>query len=138
MRRALTIGTILVQLLAATAVFGWFNGQASASHTVSTATLQPPTNLAVQTGCSLLSGSADLSWTATPSTFATGYKIERLKGGVLEPAATATVTPRTATSLVQTGLTTDTTYTWRIYAYRSGWTSTAVEVTAKTPSLCLI
>jgi hypothetical protein len=114
-----------------------FAAPTAAAHTLSSATLQPVSGLSVTTGCALvlLGPEADLSWTATPSTFAAGYTVERWRGSTLED--TTTVTPRTTTSLTQTGLATGTTYTWRLRASYRAWTSTAVSVTKSTPGLCL-
>lgn len=117
---------------------GSFTGPASASHSISSATLEPASMVAAATGCSGLvdlSAKADLSWTATPSTFAEGYKVERWSGPTLE--TTADVTPRTSTTRTETGLATGTTYTWKVYAYARLWTSAAATVTGTTPALCL-
>lgn len=121
----------------AVAAWGSFSSSTKAEHTLSSHTLQPASNLSVTTGCSLLvlGPKADLTWTATPSTFASGYKVERWRGSTLE--ATATVTPRTTTSLTQTGLRSGTSYTWRVYAYYLSWTSTVISATGSTPGLCL-
>ncbi|MEW6473984.1 MAG: fibronectin type III domain-containing protein [Actinomycetota bacterium] len=128
----------LVMLVMARAAFGSWAGSVSASHSLSTATLEPVSGLTVATGCSGLLdllAKADLSWTATPSGFAEGYKVERWQDLTVE--ATAVVTPRTSTTSTQTGLATGTTYTWKVYAYAHSWTSTIVAVTATTPALCL-
>jgi len=128
----------LVALLGpAVAAWATFSGSATAAQTLSSSTLQPASNLSVTTGCSLLvlGPKADLTWTATPSTFASGYKVERWRGSTLE--ATTTVNQRTTTSLTQTGLRSGTTYTWRVYAYYLSWTSTLVSATKSTPGLCL-
>jgi hypothetical protein len=78
---------------------------------------------------------ATLSWTETPSTFAEGYTVERWRGSELE--ATTTVTPRTTTTLTETGLRAGTLYTWKVRAFVSSWSSTEVSVTASTPGPCL-
>jgi hypothetical protein len=117
---------------------GSFTGPGSASQSISTATLEPISNLAVATGCSGLldlSAKADLSWTATPSTFAEGYTVERWRGLTLD--ATAGVTPASSTTRTETGLATGTTYTWKVYAYARSWTSTITTVAATTPAVCL-
>jgi hypothetical protein len=137
--RVLVAGLVVAALtfgLAVPASAG-FATTTKAAHTLSSGTLQPAAGLSVTTGCSLLilGPKADLSWTATPSTFAEGYKVERWRGTTLD--TTTTVTPRTTTSLTQTGLRTDTTYTWRVYAYHQLWTSTQISATKSTPGLCL-
>lgn len=118
--------------------FASFGSGASATHDISSATLSPASNLIASTSCGpllSLTAKADLSWTATPSTFASGYKVERWLGGVLQ--ATTTVTPRTTTARTETGLATGTTYTWKVRSYVQGWTSSLVTVSAATPGLCL-
>lgn len=131
---ALTLVAVVGPAVAAGAAFSSTN---TAAHTLSSGTLQPASNLSVTTGCSLLvlGPKADLTWTGTPSTFASGYKVERWRGSTLE--ATTTVSPRTTTSLTETGLQSGTTYTWRVYAYHLSWTSTAVSATKSTPGVCL-
>ncbi len=140
LRRRLVLAGVLALVApvgTAAAAWGSFSSSTGAAHTLSSHTLQPASNLSVTTGCSLLllAPEAKLTWTATPSTFATGYKVERWRGSTLE--ATTTVTPRTTTSLTETGLGTGTTYTWRVYAYYLSWTSSVVSATETTPSLCL-
>ncbi len=115
-----------------------FSEATSASHTISSANLGPASNLSATTSCGpllSLTAKATLNWTATTATFASGYKVERWLGAVLQ--STATVTPRTSTSLTQTGLATGTTYTWKVYAYFQSWTSAVVSVSGTTPGLCL-
>ncbi len=110
---------------------------ASARQTLSSATLHPASDLSVTTGCSLLilGPKADLSWTATYSTFATGYEVERWRGSILEEVTS--VTPRTTTTLTQTGLQSATSFTWVVQAFHVAWTSTQVSVTGSTPGVCL-
>jgi hypothetical protein len=75
--------------------------------------------------------SAVLSWTASPSSWATGYALERVVGGVVQ--ATATVTPVSGTSTSDGPLVNGTSYTYRLWAYRGTWRSTVLS-TAITPS----
>ena len=75
--------------------------------------------------------SANLAWTASPSTWATGYRLERTSGGTAQPPST--VTPISATSTVDGPLVNGTTYTYRLWAYHGTWTSSAVSATL-TPS----
>jgi hypothetical protein len=100
----------------------------------------PATNFTATTRCSLVIAKpvADLAWTATTSSWADGYRIERWKGTTLEttiiinnPATT------TYTDAVASGLLTGTTYTWRIVATRASWNSTTASATATTPPICL-
>ena len=75
--------------------------------------------------------SASLTWTASPSTWATGYVLERVVGGSVE--ATQTVTPISSTSTTDGPLVNGTAYTFRLWAYGGTWTSPAVTTTL-TPS----
>lgn len=139
-RRALVVAAVMFQLGGATAALALFTRMTPAVHTLATNTLGPLTNLAVSTACNgllSLSAKANLSWTATPSTFASGYKIERWKGAVLQ--TTITVDPRSATAYTDNPpLSGSTNYTWKVHAYmtNTSWTSPVVSVSATTP-LCL-
>lgn len=75
--------------------------------------------------------SASLNWAASPSTWATGYRLERSVGGTVQP--TVTVTPIGTTSRTDGTLVNGTTYSYRLWAYHGTWVST--DVTAGlTPS----
>lgn len=129
---------VVAVLPTSSGAFASFLSGASATHDISSAALSPVSNLTASTSCGPLlsfTAKADLSWTATPSTFASGYKVERWLGGVLQ--FTTTVSPRTTAALTETGLATGTTYTWKVYSYVQGWTSSVVTVSAATPALCL-
>jgi hypothetical protein len=75
--------------------------------------------------------SASLTWTASPTAAATGYRLERVVGGAVQ--ATATVTPVSSTATTDGTLVNGTAYTYRLATYRGSWTSTAVTA-ALTPS----
>ena len=68
--------------------------------------------------------SASLTWTASPSTWATGYRLERSVGGTVQ--ATATVTPISATATSSGPLVKGTTYGFRLWAYYGTWVSSSV------------
>lgn len=71
--------------------------------------------------------SAQLSWTASPSTWATGYVLERLVGASVQ--ATSTLSGRTNVNVTQNSLVNGTDYTFRLTAASSGtWRSTSVSV----------
>jgi hypothetical protein len=137
-RVVLAVLMVLAQGLGATHALGAFSGAGVAGHTLASATLQPVSNLGATTSCGpllSLSAKVNLSWLATPSTFATGYKVERWRGSTLQN--TATVTPRTTVTRTENNLATGTTYTWKVYSYFASWTSSVVSVTAATPGVCL-
>lgn len=71
--------------------------------------------------------SASLTWTASPSTWATGYHLERVVSGSVQ--ATKTVTPISSTSTTDGPLVNGTAYTFRLWAYHGTWTSLVVTAT---------
>jgi hypothetical protein len=75
--------------------------------------------------------SASLTWTASPTSAASGYRLERVVGGTVQ--STATVTPISAASTTDGTLINGTAYTYRLRTYYGTWTSTAVSTTF-TPS----
>jgi hypothetical protein len=73
---------------------------------------------------------AILTWTASPSSWATGYRGERIVGGTVQATSSA---PMGTTTVTDPGLVNGTTYTYRVWAHRGTWVSTAVTTTL-TPS----
>ena len=69
---------------------------------------------------------ASLSWTATPSAWADGYRGERVVGGTVQATSSA---PMGTTTVTDTGLVNGTTYTYRVWAYRGTWASSVVTTT---------
>ena len=67
---------------------------------------------------------ASLSWTPTPSTWATGYQGERVVGGAVQ--LSSAVPSVTVTTVTDWGLSNGTTYTYRVRAYRGAWVSSDV------------
>ena len=74
---------------------------------------------------------AGLTWTASPSAWATGYRLERSAGGTVQE--TRSLTPVGTTTATEGSLSNGVTYTFRLWAYRGTWVSTAVTATL-TPS----
>jgi hypothetical protein len=72
---------------------------------------------------------ASLVWTATPSTWATGYQGERVVGGTVYGPITV---PLDTTTFTDTGLANGTTYTYGVWAYRGAWMSDEAVVTLTT------
>jgi hypothetical protein len=64
---------------------------------------------------------ASLSWTATSSTFASGYKLQRWVGSTQENQTQ--ITPRTTTTATDATLANGTAYTFKLFAYYQSWTS---------------
>jgi hypothetical protein len=109
--------------------------------TVATSTLTPAKGLAAaQVNCrSNKNPEIEVSWTATSSTYATSYTVER---------ATASTGPYTSLGSVAIGktsytdksasLTYSTTYYYRVAAVYASWTATSTTASIKTlDSLCL-
>lgn len=74
----MAVVTLVVATLASASVaFAGFDDTDSVSHTISTDTLQPPTNPTTAHGPCVIgvSASVTVSWTATPSSWADGYEI---------------------------------------------------------------
>ncbi len=74
---------------------------------------------------------ANLTWTASTSTWASGHTLERLVGGSVQ--TTSTVTPISVRSTSDGPLVNGTAYTYRLSAYSGTWTSPVVTTTL-TPS----
>jgi hypothetical protein len=90
--------------------------QASSTGSFTTDTLDPPTGLGAVGGLN-----AQLTWTITPDTYASGYEILRstVSGGGY--ALVATATPRTVASHTDTPV--PNTYYYVLRSYFSNWTS---------------
>lgn len=134
--RTLLAGLVAGLLLIAPAATAAFLDAPTSNGSFTTTSLAPASALTGTTSCNgTLSTKVNLSWTATPSTLATGHIVERWQGGTMQNSTT--VTPRTTTTLQQTGLPVATTYTWRVKASFQSWTSSEITVTRTTPTLCL-
>lgn len=79
----------------------------------------------------LTTPSASLTWTTSPSAWASGYRLERVVGSTVE--ATQTVTPVSASSTTDGPLANGTAYSFRLWAYHGTWSSPVVTATL-TPS----
>jgi hypothetical protein len=111
---------------------------ASQAHQISTATLAPPTGTSAATGncVPVLSVQVQVSWTATPSTFADGYRVFRSATSGGPYSLIGTVGGRTTTSFTDTGVTFLTTYHYVVQATRDLWrsvNSTQASFTTPTP-----
>jgi hypothetical protein len=132
---------LAAMLLTASVASASFLDGEYASATLSTDTLQPPTNLAAGHGpCTAgLVASITLTWTATPSTWADGYEV---LGSLLPTgpfAVVGTVAGASSTSHTVTGLAFGTTYHYVVKATKGNWRSPATAVASRTTlsALCL-
>ena len=135
-RKSFVAGFAVATALTATWAQAGFSRSDSASLSVSTGALAPPTSPSAVPGCAgALNPKITLSWTATTSTFATGYVIRRrLVGGLY--ATVATVSGRTTTTYADSGLLANTTYQYVVQAAYQSWTADSSPVSATTPFLC--
>ena len=125
------------------ATFAWasFTDAESASHTLDTATLEPPTNLAIgpATCTAGVADSVTLTWTKSPSAWADGYEVK----GSLIPGGpylvTQHVSGRDTESTVVGGLAFQTTYHFVVTATKGSWRSqpTATVSRLTRSALCL-
>jgi hypothetical protein len=135
-RRRIAVGLTLFATVIGRAgvAIASFSGATAAAPTLATATLAPASGLSAAAACNgLFSAKATLTWTATTSTFASGYKIQRNKNGNPDGPLTTSA----STTVTQTGLATGTSYSWNLYAYYQSWTSSVITTSATTPGLCL-
>jgi len=109
--------------------------------TISTATLAPPTAVTATGACQalVLGPEIQLAWTATSSTYATGYKIYRSTTNGGPYTLVTTVTGRSTTSYTDTGASGfATTYYYVLTALYLNWISiNSTQATGTTPTLCL-
>jgi hypothetical protein len=123
---------VLVALLVATTVavpitLARFVDTDTSSATFTAATLEPPTGISATSGSSVT-----LSWTASTSTGATGYVIERATASGGPYTQIATVTPLTATGYVDSPAAG--TYWYRLSTYKGNWVSATTTPMSATVS----
>jgi signal peptidase len=85
-------------------------------------TLQPPTGLSLSSSCP--GATVTATWTATPSTYATGYTLVRKSGGTVQN--TITVNGRTTVTQDDTNVANGT-YTYELNSTYANWTSTVAS-----------
>jgi hypothetical protein len=119
-----------------------FASTVTQQQTISSATLQPPTGTTAERGtCTpLLAVEVDLSWTATPSSFADGYEIFRSETSGGPYGSLGTVTGATTTAFTDDTVEFATTYHYVVQATRNLWRSVdSVQASVTTPSvLCVV
>lgn len=121
---ALVAALVIIVVLGAPALAEW-STSTTKNQTVTMGTVAAPSGLAAANGACVARTSwfVDLSWTATPTTFADGYEILRstTAGGPYTPLGT--VNGRTTTTFIDTTPTSNTTYFYVVQAKRSLWRS---------------
>jgi archaellum component FlaF (FlaF/FlaG flagellin family) len=118
---------VAVVLGTAAAAYAGFTSATAATQAVSSATLQPPTNVVATRTSQCNRNKAQqvtVTWTGSASTFATGYTIQR-------NGTTVTTLAATATSYVDDAVAHSTAYTYAVVATYRQWTAgaTAAPVT---------
>ena len=125
---SIALCALLLVLLQPTQAQAAFRRSVTAATPVSSATLAPPagTPLVSNTNCGLVildTPRLTISWTPTPSTFATGYLVTPYLGATaLTPVA---ISGRATTTTLVT-VTRTMTYTFKVQATYANWTSAAV------------
>jgi hypothetical protein len=105
--------------------------------TVASSTLTAPTNLtAVQATCRVnKSIEINLTWTATSSSYATSYTVERSTGGSSSYTAIGTVsTSKTSYTDSESSLNPSTTYYYRVSTVYHAWIAASSAASLKTSS----
>lgn len=103
-------------------------------------TLTAPSALAATGTCSILviGPAVDLEWTASSSTFASGYEILRSTSASGPFVVVGTVTGSSTVSATDIGLLPLTTYHYRVRSRAGAWMSPVTStVSATTPLVCL-
>lgn len=139
-RAAVTAVAIAVALLG-TAPVAWasFDDVSAASASYTADVLAPATNLSAAAGfCSTLSGDRTvLSWTATASTWATGYEIARSTTAGGPYTVVGTASGAGTTTYTDAGLAYSTTFYYAIRSMRNAWRGTNATTSRTTKnSLC--
>lgn len=124
---ALCVGALTA---AAPVAAAWLQS-ATATSSFATDSLQPATNLTATRSCVLTVRTITLDWTASSSTYATGYKILR-KTGSGSFVEHATVVGRLTTVFVDTPLAQATTYTYYVQTVYQSWTAATGQQSATT------
>ena len=142
-RRAWLVALVVLPLVGMLAVVRT-TGAAFVSTTASTGnefqgdSLQPPSGVTATHQCTLGLRSMRVTWTASPTAWATTYRILRsVNGGAYNSVATVAYGTNTWTDSSISG---STTYAYRVRTERTGWSWTSVTAqsnTVTTPGLCL-
>lgn len=132
-RLAPVLAVVTAVLLTASVASATLVDRDSASATLSTDTLQPPTNPSTSAGpCTLgVAASITVRWSATPSTWADGYQVKAslVSGGPY--SVVGTVGPAT-TSYTVSGLSFATTYYYVVVATKAQWRSAPTTQVSRT------
>jgi len=135
------VGVLMISSSLVTEAFATF-GSAPTPPTmsVSSATLAAPTGLSATVDCQLivLLPQVHLNWTATTSSFATGYQVFRSGSSGGPYSLVSTITGIATTSFLNTGLALGGTYYYVVKATKGNWTSAnSSQIGVTAPAICL-
>lgn len=135
MRRATVLGALALLVAVGAPTLASYADSAIARSTLSTTQLAAPTGLSATPGCNGLSAKVTLSWTATSSTYATGYDVYRAVGAG-SSTLLASVSGRTTTTYTDTSVSLLTSYTYVVRARYQSWSKASSSASATTANLC--
>jgi hypothetical protein len=135
MRRAVVLA-LVAAVVVATPALATFGDSATAAVGSTTTQLAAPTGVTATAGCNGVVPKVTVTWTATTTTFATGYDIYRAVGGGASTLLTS-VSGRTTVSYVNTGLSLLTTYTYTVKTRYASWSKASTTASATTAVVCL-
>lgn len=124
-RSVLAAALALTLACASLAQAGFSSSAATGPQALSSASLAAASGLAAANGRCVrnVSIEVDLTWTASPSTFADGYEILRATASGGPYSSVGTVSGGTTTSFTDRGVTFSTTYFYVVRATRNAWQS---------------
>jgi hypothetical protein len=134
--RGLTVLALAGAVVVATPALATYGDSATASAAFTTTQLAAPSGVTATAGCNGVSPKVTLGWTATTTTFATGYDIYRAVGAG-SPTLLTSVSPRTTASYVDTSVSLLTAYTYTVTSRFAAWSKASATASATTPLLCL-
>jgi hypothetical protein len=135
--RKLLVGGPFLLLLVASPAIATLGDSATAASAFTTTSLAAPTGVAATGGCvGLGTPKVTLTWTATATTFATGYDIYRAVGAGA-PTLLTSVSPRTVVSYTDTAVLVLTSYTYTVRTKYQNWIKASSSASATTPAVCL-
>ncbi len=136
--RSPALSLIVLLALAGSASARFVDTDAVDQNALSTATLQPPTDVATDPGCDLvlLEPIVDITWTASTSEKGEGYRILRSTTSGGPYTEVGSVLDLLTTSFTDTNVNLDTTYYYVVDTFYEQWTARSAEVSATTPLLC--
>ena len=124
-------------LLVSSPALATLGDSATSASTFTTTSLAAPTSLVATAGCvGVAAAKVTLTWTATTSTYATGYDIYRAVGAGA-PALLTSVSPRTVATYTDTAVSLLTTYTYTVRSKYQNWIKASSSASATTGAVCV-